>query len=335
MRILIVGDMRIGTNSRSVAEGYKLAQHDVVWVDISPSTAAAKGSRIWYSIRKTKRVTAEEDARVLKEVAAATADFSPEVLLAIKTIHYDQSIFLDNKIPIKIHQSFDDVSNQDNISPEYLRHEAGWNLVVTTKRHNVPELYARGVKDVLFVWGAYDPLFRRKTTPLDKRQYDIGFIGASRPDRCTLPKQFAENAPSKGVIFGPRWHRRYPLGVRGVALKRAATGPAYTVAANSFKIGLILLNSENRDQHTNRTFEAPASGQLVLAQRTDEHSEVFEDGVSGILFDRLEEAWEQLHELRRNPGRMAKVAEAGFELVSRGHHTYRDRAEQVVKHLST
>ncbi|WP_229995704.1 glycosyltransferase [Arthrobacter sp. Bi26] len=327
--------MRVGTNSRSVAEGYKTAGHDVAWVDISPSTTAAKGSKLWYSVRKLQRVTAEEDTRVLREVNAATLEFGPDILLAIKVIHYDQSIFLDNRIPIKVHQSFDDVSNPDNVSAEYLDHEADWDHIVTTKRHNVPELYARGAKDVLFIWGAYDPQFRRRTTSLDQRPFDIGFIGASRPDRCTLPRQFADNAPFKGIIYGPRWHRRYPIGVRGVALKRAATGPAYTVAANSFKIGLILLNSENRDQHTNRTFEAPASGQLVLAQRTVEHLEVFQDGVSGILFDHMGEAWEHVRNLQRNPVQMRNIAEAGFMMISKGGHTYRDRANQVIKHVSS
>lgn len=335
MKILVIGDMAFGTNSRSLAEGFAKVGHEVRSIDISRSTSPRRGSALWFSLRGKDQVTHAENFRVRNEVSAAVSSFSPDVLVAIKTVNYDQSIFFDNRVPIRLHLSYDDVSNVDNISSRYLDRERDWDSIITTKRHNVSELLARGAKDVLFIWGAYDPEYQRSIVPLRQRRYEVGFIGAARSDRCDLPRGFAANVPGKGVIYGPRWRRHYPLGLREVALRAAATGNAYTVASNSFRIGLILLNSENRDQHTMRSFETPAAGQMILAQRTDEHSELFEEDKHAIFFEDMDEAWEKVGFLLQHDDLVAKIAEAGHQLILSGQHTYRDRAEQILAHVSS
>jgi hypothetical protein len=137
VKVLIVGDMRIGTNSRSVAEGYRAAGHEVRWIDIGVSTAPKKGSPLWFCVRQLQRVTPSENRRVQQELQQIVGEFTPDVMLVIKAIHYNQLDLLSVAVPVKIHLSFDDVSNPDNTSPAYLRHESAWDLIITTKRHNV------------------------------------------------------------------------------------------------------------------------------------------------------------------------------------------------------
>lgn len=334
MKVLIVGDMNLGTNSRSLADGFKANGHETRCIDTSVSTAPPKGSPLWWSLRNFGHVTSSENNRVRQELSAATDAFHPDMMLAIKTVAYDQGIFLEAIIPKKLHLSFDDVSNPDNTSPNYLRRENEWDLIITTKRHNIQELCARGAQDVLFMWGAYDPQIHRNVVPLHERKYDIGFIGAARPDRAELPRQFARHAPTAGAIFGPRWRRHYPFGVRGVTVRGSAAGSSYAAAANSFRIGLVLLNSDNRDQHTMRTFETPASGQAILAERTDEHMELFEENESAIFFAGLDEAWEKLRWLLSNRALLGRIASAGHRITTEGRHTYRDRAQEILNYVS-
>ncbi|GAB4099237.1 hypothetical protein GCM10028789_14010 [Sinomonas halotolerans] len=116
-------------------------------------------------------------------------------------------------------------------------------------------------------------------------------------------------------------------------MRAAAMGTDYTIVANSIKVGLVLLNSENRDQHTNRSIETPAVGQLVLAQDTVEHRELFTHGESALLFSSLEGAIRLAQQMREDPWTAARIAAAGTEKIRYGAHTYRDRAVQLADAL--
>lgn len=334
MKVLIIGDMSLGRNARSVFDGYVAAGHEVRSVDISAVNKLTIGSRLWWSIRRERSVTPEENARIAREITSVTEGFEPALLLAIKTIYYDQQMILAAPGAIKAHLSFDDVSNPDNTSPAYLQYESQWDVILTTKKHNVPELIARGARDVVFIWGAFDPRFRKRVVPIEDRQYAIGFIGAARPDRIDLPRQFASRGPGLGVIYGPRWKRSYPLGVKDVTMMPSSTGPAYTTAANSIQIGLVLLNSENRDNHTNRSIETPATGQLVLAERTDEHQELFVEGEEAVFFSSRDELWENVDRLLKSPDEVIRIANNGYARVtSSSGYTYKDRAAEFVAYI--
>lgn len=334
MRILFVGDLQIGTNSRSLFDGLLAEGHDTRGVDISPSIRPRRLSRLWHSLRVQKQVTPEEDLRIRAQVGALHTAMKPQLLIAIKTIHYDQSTFLESGIPVAVHVSFDDVSNSFNTSPRYMETEAAWSAIVTTKKHNVDELYSRGAQRVQFIWGAYDPLFRRREAPLLGRPYQIGFIGAARPDRIALPMELARLAPRSSAVYGPQWRRHYPLGVRGTFIPGNATASNYTKAANSIQIGLVLLNSDNRDMHTNRSFETPATGQLVLAQRTAEHLEILAEDREALYFEAKEELQEKYQFAKANPAAMERLAEAGYERITRGANTWQNRAAEIVSMAS-
>lgn len=303
-------------------------------VDTAFAAAPRVGSPLWMSKRWSRRVTKGADQKLFAALREAQNGFVPDLLIAIKTVMFDQEMLLNTKARASLHVSFDDVSNADNITPSYLASEQYWDAVVTTKRHNVPELYARGAQRVIEIKGAYDPGFHRITVPFRARSYTAGFIGAARPDRIHLPPALAKAFPESSAIFGPRWERKYPNGVPGTNIFPPVSVREFTTAANSIKMGILLLNSENRDTHTMRSYETPACGQLILGQRTSEHSEMFEDGKEAVFFDDWDDLWIRATGTAKSASEMEKIAAAGHQRLVSGNNTYMHRAQEILRAMS-
>ena len=63
----------------------------------------------------------------------------------------------------------------------------------------------------------------------------------------------------------------------------------YARALTASRIGVGFLRQVCPDQHTTRTFEIPACGSLLLADRSEEHCSFFEEGVEAEFFGSEEE----------------------------------------------
>lgn len=330
MKIIVLGHMSPGSNSRSLADGFIAAGNDVRCVDTSFASFPRVGSRLWATKKVLQRVTKQTDEKVRSDLRQAEDGFGPDLLVAIKTVMFDQGTFLGSKAARRVHVSFDDVSNKDNVTPSYLAGESSWDAIVTTKRHNISELESRGARRVISIQGAYDPTYQRITVPYRMRPHAVGFIGAARPDRSHLPTEMASRMPEEGIVYGPRWERHYPQGLQGVTIRPNVELSEYTSAANSIRMGLVLLNSDNRDTHTMRSYETPACGQLFLGQRTEEHASMYEEGREALFFDTWEELWWKAEAGLRDPDRMERMAEAGHRRLTEGKNTYADRAREIV-----
>ena len=331
MRILFVGDLWSGSNALSLAEGFSSNGHDVRSVDTMRWTHPRRMSPAWWEARSSGRVPLNVDRVLERTLKQETEDWRPDLLVCFNTFLFRKRHSSDCPARIRIHYSPDDVSNDENVTKHYLEGESSWDLIVTTKRHNVPELVTRGVRNPLFVWSAYDPRIHVGVPASLDRPYTLGFIGAYRPDRSGLPRQMSERIPRQGIIHGPRWRRRYPFGVSGVAMRDPANGSFFRDATSAMAAGLVLLNSANRDQHTCRSFEMPASGLLTLAQRTPEHEELLIDEEECVLFDSQDDLWEKMQRLGRSPSEFRRIAERGWQRITGGGHTYQDRAKTIVE----
>ncbi|QBS45246.1 glycosyltransferase [Nocardia sp. CS682] len=334
MRILYLGDDWVGSNAHSLADGFRQAGHDVVVIDTTRVTLPTRLSPPWVYSKLARRRAPWIVAGLHADIDRAAAAFRPDMVFAFKSIHLDQRRLLDVPARLHVHYSPDDVANPENVSTEYLAHEADWDHIVTTKRHNVAELRDRGARAVTFVRSAYDPAWHRPTARRGTRQFLVGFIGVCRPDRRAELVGLARTHGSRMLVRGPGWRRVPELRATGAEVGGAVYGERYSEVVASVTANLVLLNSDNRDTHTCRTFEVPAAGGLFVGERTDEHAELLQDTSECFLFGEADELNSILDWCAAHPDKAAAVAEAGYQRIVASEHRYVDRAREIVRAVS-
>lgn len=331
MRILFVGDSWLGSNARSLAAGFSSLGADVLSVDTTQVSRPRRGSVAWLNKRITGSRHQFDIERVHVRIENIVREWKPDLLFGFKTIHLNQQRLLELDVPTKIHYSADDVLNSYNLTQSYLDFESHWDLIVTTKSFNVSEIAARSAAESLFVWSAYDPAWHHPRPRVRTAPYEVGFIGNRRADREPLIQNMANRFGSQFRLAGPGWRRS--------SLRNSAatiTGPVYgeSFADEVANIGanLVLLNSDNRDLHTCRSFEIPASGGLFVGEDTIEHRKIIEHGETGMLFGDEAELMDILSRLTKDAAWGQAMAWRGHEAVVSSKASYADRAREILQY---
>lgn len=170
----------------------------------------------------------------------------------------------------------------------YRQAAACYDLLVVVRKENIPELEALGATDVLRVYRSADEVNHapRPLTADDRARWgsEVLFLGTWFPERGPFLKDLIQ----RGVpltIRGPHWQKapEWP------ALKPhwaggAVSGDDYAKAIQCAKVNLGLLSKDNRDQHTTRSLEIPALGALLCAERTIEHTQMYDEGVEALFW---------------------------------------------------
>ena len=120
-------------------------------------------------------------------------------------------------------------------------------------------------------------------------------------------------------------------------LRNIATvvGPRYGInfakSVHESPLQLGVLNSANRDTHTCRTFEIPASGGLFIGERTVEHDRIFENNNNALLYGNDDEGIDMVRFALTHEAASDRRRLSGLDAISRGENTYADRARQIMK----
>jgi hypothetical protein len=211
-----------------------------------------------------------------------------------------------------------------------------YETCVTTKEWEIADYRASGARKVLLTLQGYGDHFDRgETSPEEEALYGsgVGFIGHYQPHYAGRLKALAEAGVDLRV-WGDAWHRRaastpWLRGRTGPGL----FGPSYPAALRAMKIGLGLLGKHIPETTTTRSFEIPAVGTFLLAERTDMHRELFEEGVEAEFFAGDAELVDKARFYLANPGARERIAAAGYARTRRSGYSASNLLAKLLEEL--
>jgi len=339
MVIVYCGELWCGGTCRMRLEALERLGHTVIGVD----SAYRPTGPVGFAVRALRKLGYAADPVCVNEALfAAAARHQPEVVWIDKGLTIRPSTLTrvrEQRPGVRlVHYSPDDMGGRHNQSWQYLKSVPLYDLHVTTKSFNVPELYAKGARAVLMLNNAYCPHIHRPMhiTPTDRTQLGgpVGFIGAFEGERSEAIWFLTQHGVQVRV-WGDGWarwaarHQHPNIRVEN----RPLWGDDYARAICSFDINLGFLRKLNRDLQTTRSVEIPACGGFLLAERTGEHQSLFREGIEAEFFASHGELLEKWRFYLGHPDERVKIAASGRKRCLSSDYSYRRHAALALRHL--
>jgi spore maturation protein CgeB len=209
-----------------------------------------------------------------------------------------------------------------NRSRLFARSVPQYDLVVTTKRFEIELYHQHGAKRVHFDQQGFDRRFPPRLPTEDEREMftsDVAFFGRCEPHYVNLLGTVI-NTGAQLKIWGPNWPRfaRQNAWIRPHVRGEGVFGEQYPVALSCARIAIGALSKYIPETVTTRSFEIPASGAMLLAERTRDHLDLYKEGEEAEYFGSLPELAEKVRYYLANEPIRARIALAGFR---RAHHS--------------
>jgi len=209
-----------------------------------------------------------------------------------------------------------------------------YDIHFVPRRQNIAEYQRLGARKVVHVvpaWGFAPEHHRPVALDADsRRRYgaDIGFVGSFEVERARDMLALAEAGLNLRIV-GP-WPDDYLAGNISHTPQAAMDGE-YAKAICSFKIALGFLRKKNRDQHTSRSVEIPACGTFMLAERSDEHLELFAEGREAEFFSSPEELVDKARYYLEHDAERERIAAAGRARCLASGYNNRDHMSRMLQ----
>ena len=354
MKILFLGQVGEGQTSRMRMSALRRLGHEVVGVE----TSALWREAGWAQRQLQRRLGGGAiAARVNASVIAAAQAFRPDLVwgekqeyLTVETlerlraggarlVHFtpDPYFYLDWKRTPLMDAAI-----------------SRFDALIYCKAYERADYEALGKPLIYMPLGYCDEVHRPLPSDDPRWACAVGFLGGWEPRREQLLRAVA-SAVDDLKIWGGYWdflrdgrwslRRQIILGqlaggepfriARDERLGRAWQGGEvyaddYARALTGGRIGVGFLRKVCPDQHTTRTFEIPACGSLLLADRTEEHQSFFEEGREAEFFGTEDELVDKARFYAGNEAARARIAAAGRARCETSGYSYLERLRPVM-----
>lgn len=211
-----------------------------------------------------------------------------------------------------------------------------YDVLVTTKEWEVDTYKKAGAKRVILTYQGYDSRFvPRRVGESERTTYgsDVCFVGHTQPHYAEKLRALS-SLNIRLRIWGDAWPRyaERNFWAQDIVAK-GLWGENYPVALACAKIGLGLLGKHIPETSTTRTFEIPAMGTFLLAERTALHQQLFDEGKEAEFFSSDEEMIEKTRFYLRHDEAREQIAAAGRTRCERSGYSSTELLRKVVEIL--
>jgi spore maturation protein CgeB len=213
-----------------------------------------------------------------------------------------------------------------------------YDVLFTTKPFEMEKHTELGARNVHLTFQSYDQARFLPAAPSaeDLRRFgsDITFIGHYEPHYARCVRALADRG-LRIRVWGQNWegYRRWHPWAGKIVAGDGVWGPDYPAALRCAKIALGLLIKRVRETTTTRTFEIPACGVFLLAERSEEHLALFEEGKEAEFFGCQEELIDKARYYLDHPDARQRIAQAGYERCVKSGYSTRARLEWMLERV--
>lgn len=359
MKILFLGEIGAGQTSRMRMRALSRLGHEVRGVNtVKPWSQASWAQR---QVQRRLGRGSVVDA-INRQVLDAAREFHPELVWAEKQ-EFLRRDTLDalKALGARLAHFTPDPYFSLHWKRTRLMDEAfgAFDVLVFCKAYERPEYEALGRPLVYMPLGYCDEVHRPHTTADPRWRCTVGFLGGWEPRRQRLLHELAATEADLKVWGGywdfladGRWTLRRQIILGQLAgddafsfrpdplLAQAWQGNEvydadYARALSGAAIGLGFLRNVCPDQHTTRTFEIPACGSMLLADRTEEHQGFFDEGSEAEFFGSAQEMVDKVRFYSANDEARRRIANAGAERCVAGRYAYIHRLEGALTAMAS
>jgi spore maturation protein CgeB len=201
-----------------------------------------------------------------------------------------------------------------------------WDAAFIWSQEIVESLLNNNVKRAFFHPFCSDVEYhfpKRQANPL----YDVAFIGNWDTSR-KREKYLKAIADYRLGLWGSNYWNTH---CQETALKGLCQGMCsyqeIPEVLGSAKMGLNILRPQNEQGHNIRTYEIPATGTLMISERSQELLKLFIEDKEAVYFSHPEELKQKVDYLLQNPALIASIAEAGYKKAL--ENTITDRVKEI------
>jgi spore maturation protein CgeB len=235
-------------------------------------------------------------------------------------------------------------NNDDPFSPRYpwyfwrhfkrgLRH---YDHMFSFRHKNLKDYAETGYRRTSLLRSYYIDKLNHPVAKRDKRfACDVIFVGHFEDDGRDVAIKTLVDAGIDLKLYGTGWQKSplYGFFRERFGEIRPLYGPDYNLSLASGRMALVFLSKLNNDTYTQRTFEIPATGTVMVSEYTKDMAGMFAADEEAVYFRTPAELLAKVKGLLAEPKRLAAIGKAGRARLLKDGHEVTDRARQVLETL--
>jgi hypothetical protein len=276
--------------------------------------------------------------KIEKKLIKKIKNFKPDVLFFRRPLEFSKySLIRIRKITNALFVSYnndDPFSKKYNSLRWYLLREAIslFDIHFAFRRKNLLEYKQKGAKNV-YLW---EPYF---VPWLHQKQHKLFFN-----NNKLLFAMHAENDQRRKALLALKkdnflidiycWNWKNIFGNKDYStldIKKPIWGEDYVLAVSKAMGTLCFFSKQNNDELTSRVFEIPASGGLLITEKTDRILELFVDMKDAVIFSTIDELMQKCQLLRENLELVDQIKRNSYKKITEGEFSVVDRCKMAVE----